>query len=459
MKRTFSSYGPVDKDINFYVPRIELIERIKNQLTGHDTKKGGHYFTVWAPRQTGKSWALIHTVAQLKSDERFHCAYITMEIMKENESVNEVYSYIKDSINRLTELNLPEINGRKDFQELFAKKNLSKPLILIFDEFDALEPHVINSLVSVFRDIYIKNKGESNKSAFDKTYLLHGVALIGVRSVLGIENAKGSPFNVQRSVRIPNLTYDEVKSMFDWYQKDYKQKIDDEVVDRLFYETNGQPGLVSWFGELLTEEYNEDKEKPITIYEWNGVFSRASAIIPNNTILNLISKAKKEEYAPTVIELFETKEKLKFSFDNKVLNYLYTNGVIDFEREKDKSGKEVFYTKFSCSFVQKRLFNYFSSHFFKETGKKVDPFDDLADVILDDDINFRNLIKRYETYLQENKYWLFKNAPRRTDMRIRESVFHFNIYETNRKKFEKDIINEETGVIVKIVFAQTGSNN
>jgi hypothetical protein len=36
------------------------------------------------------------------------------------------------------------------------------------------------------------------------------MALIGVRAVLGVENVKGSPFNVQRSVHIPNLTHDEV---------------------------------------------------------------------------------------------------------------------------------------------------------------------------------------------------------------------------------------------------------
>jgi hypothetical protein len=38
-----------------------------------------------------------------------------------------------------------------------------------------------------------------------KDYLLHGMALIGVRAVLGVENVKGSPFNVQRSVHIPEF--------------------------------------------------------------------------------------------------------------------------------------------------------------------------------------------------------------------------------------------------------------
>ena len=33
-----------------------------------------------------------------------------------------------------------------------------------------------------------------------------------------------------------------------------------------------------------------------------------------------------------------------------------------------------------------------------------------------------------QQYLKKNSQWLFKDAPRRDDMRIREAVFHFNLY-------------------------------
>ncbi len=51
--RKFSSYGPVDKDLNFYVPRKQMIDKAVDQLIGEDPEKGGHYITVWAPRQCG----------------------------------------------------------------------------------------------------------------------------------------------------------------------------------------------------------------------------------------------------------------------------------------------------------------------------------------------------------------------------------------------------------------------
>ncbi len=56
--RKFFSYGPVDCELHFCVPRKELIEKCMNQLIG-ENKKFGHYFTLWAPRQTGKTWLMI----------------------------------------------------------------------------------------------------------------------------------------------------------------------------------------------------------------------------------------------------------------------------------------------------------------------------------------------------------------------------------------------------------------
>ena len=85
-------------------------------------------------------------------------------------------------------------------------------------------------------------------------YNLHGLGLVGVRSVLGVNSKKGSPFNVQRSIHIPNLTFDEVQSMFHDYQWESGQKIEPEVVQNLYEATNGQPGLIGWFGELFKHQ-------------------------------------------------------------------------------------------------------------------------------------------------------------------------------------------------------------
>jgi len=217
--RRFHSYGPVDKDIHYYAPRKELLSRALTQLMGENPGKGGHYFTVWAPRQCGKTWAMQQILFQLKKDPRFDTIKINLEDMKDKTSAQEILRSLAGKIGEGLDKSFSDIDNQEKFMGIFKKGLLNKPLILILDEFDALLEEGINAIVSAFRNIHTTNRDEIDKTTEQKPYLLHAVALIGVRSVLGIENQKGSPFNVQRSLHVPNLTFDEVKEMFQWYEK------------------------------------------------------------------------------------------------------------------------------------------------------------------------------------------------------------------------------------------------
>ncbi|MCP4696847.1 MAG: hypothetical protein GY862_08355, partial [Gammaproteobacteria bacterium] len=42
---------------HYHVPRLELADFAYRQLLG-DPDEGGHYITVWDPRQTGKTWLM-----------------------------------------------------------------------------------------------------------------------------------------------------------------------------------------------------------------------------------------------------------------------------------------------------------------------------------------------------------------------------------------------------------------
>ena len=355
---------------------------------------------------------------------------LNLEHLKLEEDVGNVLNSIGQWLVKKLETDLFK-NKRIDtldmFQSIFEKDILKKPLIFIMDEFDALAENVISAIVGVFRNIYTVRREQSDLTTENKDYLLHSVALIGVRSVLGIENQKGSPFNVQRSIHIQNLTFEEVEAMFRWHEKESGQRFDQKVIERLFYETKGQPGLTCWFGELLTEGchlFKVEKDKHIDMKFFQRVYNIALSALPNNNILNIISKARQEPYKDIVLDMFKTDEKFAFKYDDKNHNYLYMNGVIDVEETDTGKG----YMKFPCPFVQKRLFNYFANEISGFIGKLYEPFEDIDDSITDHDLNIRNIMKRYRKYLIENWDWTFKNAPRRTDLRVHEAAFHFNLY-------------------------------
>jgi hypothetical protein len=433
--RRFFSYGPIDTELHYYVPRKKLIERAYSQLMGENPERGGHYITVWAPRQTGKSWVMLQVLEQIENTKFPHMEMdvvkVDLDLPEHDTDLDSIAASIsKDIFIDLGKKN-PGINTLKQLPELFTRDVLDKPLILIIDEFDALPRAGISSLTRLFRNIYMRRRKELKKTPGQRRYMLHGLALIGVRSVLGIESKTGSPFNIQRSVHIPNLTYNEVHGLFEWYEKESRQKVEREVMDQVFYETRGQPGLTCWLGEILTEGfdgYTVDKTRPITLRDFKKVERAAVSRLPNNNILNIIGKAAEEPYNETVLSLFKTDEPIKFRFDNKKINYLYMNGVIEpqFSEDKDEEGES--YVRFSSPFVQKRLFNYFSDEIFEEMGQLVEPFTNLEQVITPTHLDIRELMKLYQVYLEKNKSWLFKKAPRRSDLRLYEAVFHFNLY-------------------------------
>ncbi|HHN93361.1 MAG TPA: hypothetical protein ENK17_01210, partial [Anaerolineae bacterium] len=251
--RKFCSYGPLDTELHYYVPRETLVNQALTQLVGEKPEKGGHYITVWAPRQAGKTWVMQQVLWQLQGDPHFDVVKLNLEYLKLEEDALAVAQAIADEVADQLSLDRIAIERFQDFQHLFRRGVLEKPLILILDEFDALTPAAIDGIVAVFRNIYIKRCDQGRRPSAEKDFLLHGVALVGVRAVLGVESVTGSPFNVQRSVHIPNLTLDEVEEMFRWYERESGQVVEDEVIERVYYETRGQPGLVSWLGELLTE--------------------------------------------------------------------------------------------------------------------------------------------------------------------------------------------------------------
>ena len=425
--RRFSSYGPVNPKLHYYAPRAELIKNAYARLMGEDPAEGGHYITVWAPRQCGKTWIMQEVVEKIKKTNKYEVGILSMERAKEEKDEKEVLKILMEKLQNVFAKSFPSIEKIKELPTLFTKQYFQKPIILILDEFDALEEVFINRFASIFRDIFISRLNERDKNSRDKTYLLHGLGLVGVRSVLGIENVTGSPFNVQRSLQVPNLTSDEVKELFQWYEKESGQRMEPQVVERLYNETRGQPGLTCWFGELLTEGfqgYTVDNTHPIGLRQFEKVYRAAINRLPNNNILNIISKADQEPYNEMVLKLFKTDNPVEFKFDNKQINYLYMNGVIEPDIEND----EECYVKFASPFVQKRLFNYFSDKIFQEMGQLVEPFTKIDHVITPTHLDIRELMNLYQKYLDKNKSWLFKDAPRRSDLRVYEAVFHFNLY-------------------------------
>ncbi|MDM8560966.1 hypothetical protein [Candidatus Parabeggiatoa sp. HSG14] len=428
--RHFHSYGPVDCEDHFCVKRQKLTNQGVEQLIGKP-EKGGHYFTLWGPRQTGKTWLLRQIRAEISKQYPDYTVYSfslgTLRGMSYILSENSG-KILPEELGDVLERELPEnpvVKDWKTFQSLFSKEQglWKKPLILLIDEVDTTPPALLDLLIGRFREMYLDRE----------QHWLHGLALIGIRAVLGMDSQRGSPFNIQRSLHVPNLSFDEVKTLYQQYQDESTQTIEPAVVESIYDSTKGQPGLVSWFGELLTEKYNQDVDQPLDMKAWKTVLSLARSREPNNTLLNIIAKAKEPSYQMFLSTLFTTSN-VPFFFNNSQHNYLYLHGIIEPTLETTPDDEQQDVCRFTSPFVQRCLYDALSQDMI---GLDIpilalSPLDDLADVFENTVLNLPALLERYKDYLGRLKAkglnpW--KEQPRRkTDFKLAEAVGHFHLY-------------------------------
>ena len=424
--RRFYSYGPVDCEEHFCVKRQELIARCTEQLIGRP-EKGGHYFTIWAPRQTGKTWLMRQVKKEIEDTygEKFTVLSLSMQglIMEEDDPDTVFFRHVPLLFRKSSKVRPAVPDSWDGWAHLFSVDAgmFDRPLILFIDEFDSLPSKIIDRLVTLFRDMYLNREG----------FLLHGLALIGVRAVLGVESDRGSPFNIQRALHIPNFTKEEVEDLFGQYQEESGQQVEPEVVDQVYEVTRGQPGLVCWFGELLTETYNPGSDQTITLKDWKDVYRRACFTEWNNTVLNLVKKAK-GPYRGHVLELFGRSD-VSFTLDADWCNYLYLNGIIDSETMIDRYGVKTEVCRFSCPFIQLRIYHALTYDLVGDRTPilALDPLDELTEVFAGEHLDVPALLQRYKDYLsrlQARGINPWKDQPRRADVHLTEAVGHFHLY-------------------------------
>jgi len=439
--RHFCSYGPVNCKAHFCIQRKALIANGVQQLIGSPEEESGHYFTIWAPRQTGKTWLMRQIKQEILQQypEEFTVFNFSLGKLK-GMSLPEKPTDFPEAFGRLLKRSLPgqaDVKNWDDFYQLFSRTEglWDRPLILLIDEVDTIPLSLLDLMVAQFREMYLDRQNN----------WLHGLALVGVRAVLGIESQRGSPFNIQRSLKVPNLTPEEVKELYRQYQEESGQQIEVAVVDKVYQSTKGQPGLVSWFGELLTEKYNPGADKTLDEKTWELVWQSARAIEPNNTLLNMTAKAKEPASQDFLLTLFSTPN-TPFFFHQHQHNYLYLHGIIEPALETSPNGNQQYVCRFTSKFVQQCLYDALSQEIIgsKTPSLALDPLDKLTDVFGGTFLNLPALLTRYKDYLVRLKTqginpW--KEQPRRkTDSKLTEAVGHFHLFSWLREAVGEDCI-------------------
>jgi hypothetical protein len=339
--RIFENSGTVNPEGAYYV-QLENVTNTRRQ----DIKTmvdQGRYFSMFAPRQSGKTTFTEELCGQLQRDPTYVAVLLSFQEYK-NLDKQEFYSEIEkylyaQLITRLEQVNCERTEAVRQFlNRLHLTNNVSfkslfeglngilqfKKVVVFIDEFDGIPPIELESFLTTLRELYQKHKKITHKA-------LYSIGLIGIRNITKLVVGGVSPFNIADHVVIPPFSLKNVQDLYAQYTEETHQPFTQAAVNKVYEETSGQPWLVNRLGTILTVDVKPGTVAPIDEKDVN----KAIQLLlneKNDHFDNLYEKARL--YKETFVEIVF--DHVEYYPDDEDQSWLEQYGLI-----KNKDGHTV----------------------------------------------------------------------------------------------------------------------
>ncbi|HYO52632.1 hypothetical protein [Archangium sp.] len=268
MPRWFNTAGPCNPADHYMLPAMRRLPEV-----GRLIDQNG-YFVVHAPRQVGKTTALLSLARELTTEGQYLAVLVSMEVgaaFPQDIGAAEL-AVLEDWRNTLS-AQLPPGLQPPPFPEAPPGSRIGtalatwaraapRPLAVFLDEIDALRDEVLLSVLRQLRSGY-RNRPEHFPAS---------LALIGLRDVRDYKVASddrehlgtSSPFNIKvRSLTLRNFLAEEVAELYTQHTADTGQHFEPGAHTLAFELTQGQPWLVNALAKVAVEELVPDISQPI----------------------------------------------------------------------------------------------------------------------------------------------------------------------------------------------------
>jgi hypothetical protein len=236
------------------------------------------YFVVHAPRQTGKTTTLAVLARELTAEGghvalRFSCERAAVTADDYGTAELQVLTAIGEAAagaglagDLLPPSPWPEASPGSRLRAALTAwaSRCPLPIVLLFDEIDALAGQSLRSVLSQLRDGYTARPEPFPAS----------VVLCGLRDVRDYKAASGgdpsrlgsaSPFNIAaESLRIGDFSRDETAELYKQHTAETGQEFTQEAVDRAFGYSQGQPWLVNALAREVIDKMGVEPTAPVT---------------------------------------------------------------------------------------------------------------------------------------------------------------------------------------------------
>ena len=234
-----------------------------------------NYFVIHAPRQTGKSTAMMALAEQLTKQGKFLAVLVSAEVGAPfSDETGKAELAILGSWSRATKHRLPAEfqppvwTAAPEGQRIQAalqewNEVVPRPFVVFIDEIDSLQGQALMSVLRQLRD------GFSDRPVgFPQS-----IGLIGLRDVRDYKIAAGgserlntaSPFNIKvRSFTLRNFNAGELVELYNQHTEETGQIFTLDALEIAFELTQEQPWLVNTLAKEVVEEQVLDQTVSIT---------------------------------------------------------------------------------------------------------------------------------------------------------------------------------------------------
>ena len=311
--RFFNTTGPVVAADHYCIPplaRLDLDELLR-------LFRNKRYFVLHAPRQTGKTSALLALRDRLNAGG-YRCVYVNVEVAQTaREDVERAVRAVLGRLASGARMTLGDEFLEGVYRDLAAKyvpdevllealarwaEADPKPLVLLIDEIDML---IGDSLLAVLRQL--RTGYHERPRSFPQSVVLCGVRDVrDYRIHSGSANAViagGSAFNVKaESLRLGDFSRDEVLALVGQHTAATGQAFTAEALETMWHRTLGQPWLVNALADeaCFRDRAGRDRSRPIDADAVRA--SQERLILRRETHLDQLTDKLQEDRVRRVIE-------------------------------------------------------------------------------------------------------------------------------------------------------------